>query len=567
MRPGKLTLLASALFLALHPATAETAYKTAITRSALSAQAAPQAPTLKVYSREKIVDVTVTDANGNPVHGLTQSDFLLKEDGKPQSLRSFREYGEAVPTAAPTTPPKLPPNVYTNLQPAPPSPAVNILLLDFVNTAPDGDVGPPDSPYLSIAEALDMQNLMRNQAIKYVHDMPPGTRVAVMGITWPGSLRVLQGVTSDPALLTAAVNSFGINIQAMGRSAKHAMAAESLNQLAAVAAQIKGRKNLIWFCYGLSAPGPDSPRLAPEILQAVQNLAEAQVTAYPIGARGAYYMKDPLPKGVELLMNENVAEAGGGISFHDRNDLATGIARAIDNGSHYYTLTYAPPDPQYDGRHHTISVKLTTDRPGLKLTYRDEYYAEDPARILPAPQFTLNATPPTANVGGMRVAMSRSQPANTQLLFDVKVEPSDAPASPADPPVFGVIDPKLKSKPLTRYGVLFALPVRQIAFTAASDGTHRGSVEFDLAAYDPEGKLITSLSQTMTLPLTSDEYQQFTQSPFRYFQQLDLPPGLAFLRIGIRDAVSNKIGTLEIPLTVPKNPIQHAAIQPTLIPR
>ena len=32
--------------------------------------------------------------------------------------------------------PKLPPNVYTNLQPPPASSAVNILLLDFVNTSP-----------------------------------------------------------------------------------------------------------------------------------------------------------------------------------------------------------------------------------------------------------------------------------------------------------------------------------------------------------------------------------------------------------------------------------------------
>jgi VWFA-related protein len=555
MHPGKLVLLSSALLLALPAGTAEIAYKTALTRAALSAQGAPQAPTLKVYSREKIVDVTVTDAHGNPVHGLTQSDFVLKEDGKPQSLRSFREFGEAVPTVA-TAAPKLPPNVYTNLQPAPPSPAVNILLLDFVNTAPDVAIGPPDSPYLSIAEALDMQNLMRNQAIKYVQEMPPGTRFAVMGITWPDHLRVLQGVTPDPALLTAAVNSFGINMKVMGRIGKHAMAAEALNQIAAAATQIKGRKNLIWFTYGLSST-PDFPIIAPEILQAVHNLTEAQVTTYPIGARGVYSSTALLPHGVELLMNENVAEAGGGIAFHDRNDLATGIARAIDNGSHYYTLSYVPPGTQYDGRHHTISVKLATDRPGIKLTYRDEYFAEDPAQMLPKPELTLDATPAPANAGGMRAAMARSQPASTQLLFDVKVEPSDAPSQPTDRAgtILGSLDPKLRSKPLTRYSVLFAVPARQIAFTAAPGEVERGAVEFDLAAYDTDGKLINGLSQTVTLPLTADGYRQFLQSPLRYFQQLDLPAGVTFLRIGVRDTVSNRIGTIEIPLTVPKNAV------------
>ena len=33
------------------------------------------APTLRVTSRETIVDVTVTDDKGNPVHGLKQKDF------------------------------------------------------------------------------------------------------------------------------------------------------------------------------------------------------------------------------------------------------------------------------------------------------------------------------------------------------------------------------------------------------------------------------------------------------------------------------------------------------------
>src|ERR1700679_1898618 len=91
-----------------------------LSRIAGSAQTAPT-PTLKVYSRETIVDVTVTDAKGNPVHGLKQEDFTVKEDNKPQPIKSFAEYGShAVPE-----PPKLPPNVYTNLQPPPISGAVN----------------------------------------------------------------------------------------------------------------------------------------------------------------------------------------------------------------------------------------------------------------------------------------------------------------------------------------------------------------------------------------------------------------------------------------------------------
>ncbi len=75
-----------------------------LTHTALAQTPAP-APTLKVFSRETIVDVTVTDSKGNPIHGLTQADFTVKEDNKPQPIRSFEEFGRATP---PPALPKLP---------------------------------------------------------------------------------------------------------------------------------------------------------------------------------------------------------------------------------------------------------------------------------------------------------------------------------------------------------------------------------------------------------------------------------------------------------------------------
>ena len=152
----------------------------------------------------------------------------------------------------------------------------------------------------------------------------------------------------------------------------------------------------------------------------------------------------------------------------------------------------------------------------------------------------------------MRAAMGRSMPTSQQLLFDVQVEPSTEPAKPTDPSIFGVLSPKLKDKPLTRYGFVYALPARQLAFTDAADGFHDTTLEFDLAAYDAQGNVVTSLRQATKLHLTADQVQQLAKGPFRYFQQLDLPAGALFLRIGILDRTSSKLGTLEIPVTVPK---------------
>ncbi|HET7346047.1 MAG TPA: VWA domain-containing protein, partial [Acidobacteriaceae bacterium] len=45
-------------------------------------------PTLSVNSQLVIETVTVKDKNGNPIDGLTPKDFVLTENGVPQTIRS-----------------------------------------------------------------------------------------------------------------------------------------------------------------------------------------------------------------------------------------------------------------------------------------------------------------------------------------------------------------------------------------------------------------------------------------------------------------------------------------------
>jgi hypothetical protein len=245
---------------------------------------------------------------------------------------------------------------------------------------------------------------------------------------------------------------------------------------------------------------------------------------------------------------ESVAEATGGTAFYNNNNLVPFIAKAIASGSDYYTLTYVPPGTEYDGRHHTI--KLEADKPGLHLTYRDEYYAEDPSKMKPPVGLTLSTTAPETPGGNMSAAMSRSMPTSEQLLFNVKVEPSTTPAKPDDPPEMGTLDARFKDKPLTRYSFQYEISPSQISFIDGTDGTHNGSVELDLAAYDAEGKLVTSLHQTVKMTLNDKTVTN--NEPLNFSQQLDLPAGQLFVRVGVLDPTTNKVGTLELPLKVEK---------------
>src|SRR3569623_99505 len=82
-------------------------------------------PTLKINSRAVLVDVVVSDKNGNPVKGLKQSDFTVLEDGKPQSVAYFEEHSaeELSRRSQKLEFPSLPPNVFSNYSPLPTPPA------------------------------------------------------------------------------------------------------------------------------------------------------------------------------------------------------------------------------------------------------------------------------------------------------------------------------------------------------------------------------------------------------------------------------------------------------------
>jgi hypothetical protein len=142
----------------------------------------------------------------------------------------------------------------------------------------------------------------------------------------------------------------------------------------------------------------------------------------------------------------------------------------------------------------------------------------------------------------------------------VRVAPTAAPPKPTDPVLAGELDPRLKGKPLVRYDLEYFFPTRQISFVDGPGGTRVASIQFEVDAYDVFGKLINRLNQKRTLNLTAEQYQQFIRSRAQqYVQQIDLPHGEIFLRVGILDGVSDKVGTLEIPLTVTRNSAAQAA--------
>jgi VWFA-related protein len=504
--------------------------------------------TLQVYSRLTVVDTTVTDSAGRPVQGLKQSDFTLFEDGKPQPIHNFEEVIEVgVPPL-----PELPPHVYTNLQPEPASAAVNIVLLDFANEAPVDSTNAEQ-----LHASVQIQHQVKVAAEHALDQMPPGTRVMVLSMT--NHLRILQSFTTDKEILKAAIDATPYDLDGNGdkgcvqSDGRNRMVLESFGQIAADVFPIKARKNLLWFTMGIpQITDPNErreclPDYTSSLTHAYDLLNASQVAIYPIDAHG---VTDLAGQSGALLSMDAVAEATGGMAFYNTNNLAAGMLKALDNGANYYSMAYIPPNTQYDGKYHTIEVKV--DRPGVHLVYRKGYYADDLSKVTAKTDLTMTVTPPPAYAGNMKAPMSRGFPTAEQLLFDVDVEPSTVAPKPGDPPVLGTLDPALQGKRLARYAFSFVVPVQQIAFTGGSNKSHKAALDFDIAVYDSNDKLLTGLSQIVKTTLTDATYEQqmSAKEPIRFFQQIDLPQGQLFLRVGVLDRTTNQVGTLELPLKV-----------------
>ncbi len=550
-------------------------------------------PTIHVNTKLTIVDVTVTDKAGRPVHGLTQSDFIIKEDGKPQSIRNFDEYGATIPFAQPVPAP-LPPGIYTNQPtPAPTTSASNILLLDSINTG------------LNLIGHPELFLYAQNQAASYLKNLPPGTRVAIMvaGVR----IRLVKDFYTVYEVLRAAISHLTYE-QPAGTVISYAsvllasidlppqvctvanrrshLTMDALRQLSAFTSGIQGRKNVVWFTPGI--PWLTNyqrfqrmrclDNLTPQLNQTYSTLTAARAALYTADSNGLQVAADmagmdaqwhslggpgipPLSEfDVRTLDRESLqqfAEATGGKAFFDRNDLDAATAEAIATGSDYYTISYIPPRSQYDDQFHAINVTLKSDpaHVGLRLQYKNGYTALDLAKLnnsIDRDKLSKSDSNLSPAVNQFRAQMAHGATSSTQLLLATRITPVSNPSRPAPQPIKGDLNPKIKTDSLIRYDVIYSLPAGQVTLKQNPDGTHSASVEFDVVAYAEDGTKLNVIRQTANVTLKPQNVADFQQKPFEVPLQLDLLPGKLFLCVGALDLPSGKYGTLEVPQTVAK---------------
>jgi len=484
-------------------------------------QAPPSRPTFRTTTRLVVVDVVATDEKGSPVKDLKAEDFVVSENKEPQKLVDFSFHQ---PGNIATASHQLAPNVFSNSPLYSGNSSLNVILLDAINT-----------DFSNHAYAQDM-------LVKYLGTSPQLQPTAVYALE--NNLRLLHDFSTDPAALREAITHYrGIGVSHLptveaaaspftqrgtfrnvpqGRGA----AFRGMIFLAQTLAGYPGRKNLIWISEGFPLSlYPDSV-MSDEILQVedyspfVEKIADelmgAQVALYPISAAGV--SKDDQFSAQTAMAG--MAQRTGGKTFFNRNDIDTGVRTSLDDGSTYYTMEYYPANKTWNNKFRHI--KVSVNRPGVKLQYRDGYYANNPLTVL--------GTDTMANEFSQ--ALDINAPALTAVSFQAAVLPPS---------------PQTQNK----MAVVFHIDPHTLAFQQGSDGLEHAELNCVVWAYPKKGDPIRVEGGTITAALPQGDYEKIMKSFFPCQRALDLKAGQYTLRLGVLDRKSNLIGTLSTPLSVP----------------
>jgi len=574
--------------------------------NAIKPQAASPEPlgTIHAEANLVLVDVVVTQ-NGQPVHGLDKSRFQIFEDGRPQKIVTFDESSAPKPSLAVETAAPLPPNVYSNIPRYPVADAVNVILLDSLNT-----------PLLE-------RDAAERQLVRFLAHATPGTMIAVYSLG--NKLTLEANFTADPAELFQTIQKMssrpqptlmdgakgheerivelqnapddfqkqhGLFLECLrndeaGNAAEDAATRvrttlKAMEELAEILQTIPGRKNLIWISgafplalapnMDLKNPFASMRSFGPELESTARKLASERVAVYAIDALGLVGLPSTdttvrynenggkVLKGGRVKMAGDsddtkflsgsadtrasiraIADATGGKAYLNTNGISEAIASAVSNGQNYFTLGYIPSEETLNGGFHKIQVKIPGTR--FELSYRKGYPAD-----------RTGQTPLGSQVRGDSLTFSTDHgaPPSTQIGFQVRILPI------TDPMMKGVAEDKENTGDLTAamkgaktlYVADLLVDVQALAFDKTKAGLHTGKLEIMLNAFDHDGKPVNHLYRLGSLQVPDGQFADVLQRGVLIRMELYLPSGYCFLRFAIRDPLTKRIGSLEIPMNV-----------------
>jgi VWFA-related protein len=520
-------------------------------------QGGSQSGTLRVASRLVQVNVIVQDRNGQPVTGLTKKDFTILDQGQPQTIASFSEQTNRLTsgaTAAAAPAPNSFSNRFEERYGAPPT--VSILLIDSLNMLNNS----------GNSFSQGNMTLAREQAIKFLRQLQPQDRVALYFLS--NKIYILHDFTTDKAALLRTLGgaphlqqdpanaappmdfapftgdaksdaTLDYAVAAIGRAKEEntidraGRTTAALEVIANHLASYPGRKNLIWisssfpwqigYGQGFEVVPTDMVLFSKWIDPAAHALSNANVALYPVDARGL--MVDRAPDAFNSGAGNTAdawtvdtmvvfADETGGRVFHNTNDIAGSIHRAIEDSRLTYVLSYYPNHNQWDGRFRQIKVKV--DRPGVDVRSRRGYFAFPNATVSPKDKEEI------------MVDAAKNSLESAGLGMDVHVDPVDVP---------GARQIKAQVK----------IDAAQLLLAKTGD-RWTDSVDVKWVQLSTDGNVLASSSQTLDLNIPWADYENFLRKGLSFSGSVSLMSGTTDVRLVARDSGNGSVGTVNIPL-------------------
>ena len=523
-----------------------------------SGQERPSTPAPAATFRVQVdaieLDAFVTDAQGNPVTGLTAADFQILEDGKPQTITSFSLVNIPIERLErPRARRAIEPDVQTNDRG---DGRVYVFALDEVGTE-----------YALRTRAFLRGFIERRFA---ANDM---AAVFFMGLQ---SNVEAQPFTNSPRLLLAAIDKFSgwypteetptLPPRSMAAPASRAPPPDapnleahlsdrrrmsSLQDVVEAIASVHGRgKALLLISGGLPKDIFRAIDYRGGVLSAKEESAHAavmaatrgNVTIYPIDPRGltpggsADEDEASLPDVTSDAPERNglgamddrsslstLAQATGGFALTNSNSFESALDRIVRENSTYYLIGFTSTNDRRDGRYRRLRIRV--NRPGLQVRSRDGYLA-----LLKNERV---AAGPTA-------IPAISAPVSSALV---------SPLAVGDVPLRVFAAPYRDTSKNAVVAITAEIDAASLDLTQ-QDGVFKGHLEVAFAATDTRNKTFGGEHHSVNLALKPETYDFAKRQGLRVLAEIHLPPGRYQLRLAA-GSPSSKAGSVMYDLTVP----------------
>ncbi len=531
---------------------------------ALMGQPPEEAPTFRTSANLVIVTVFVRDAQGRPVKGLAKEDFLVTENGKPQTVRvfEFQQIDDAAPGAAVliagTEERKSGTPAPQAAKAEPQTGAVlpvryrdrRLIVLYFDWTSLD------DAQQVRAKEAAE--EWIRTK-------MTPADLVRI--VAFGSALRVVQDFTNDRDALIETVRKFqtGEMSELAAEGATEAESSEdsafaadetefnvfntdrklaALEDLARSLAALPEKKAVVYFTAGVSRTGMDNEA---QLRAAVNAAVRSNVSFYPVDVRGL--QAEPPGGGVSVATVsgtglfsgqtqgrqrqrsfdtqdtlEMLASDTGGRALFDTNDLALGIQRAQLDIQSYYILGYYSTDERRDGQYRRVDVKLRPEvqaRLRARLDYRRGYFAEK----------DFAAFTSYDKEKQLEEALLAGDPV-TQLRLALEVNWFRLGRSQ----YFAPVAVKIPGS---------AIPLKK------QGGAETTTFDFVGQVKDAKGAVAATVRDSIKIQLRDEKAGQLGSRSLVYDTGFTLPPGAYTMRMVVRENLTGKLGSFDTHFTIP----------------